>query len=337
MQNLWDILHWETNVFTMELSRWKYGQWAFHVTCILGTVSLQIYCLFRYFWDEDLSSVQYTPFHSHMDAIYPSFSFCFVPPFLENAFEIYEDGINITTYSKFLHGELWDERMLAVDYDNVTVSMKGHLILSKIRFQNKSIIDWTSQTQFHVSFRSATRKCFTLNVPYMEHRLIWDIQLYMKNTMFPHGRRPDPSDNLDFYTYFHYPGQRFTTYSTIKYYWNSRANKKSSYMMAFELKNMDVTSHRNKRREPCIPNWRSHDQMIMDDMMLTTGCRPPFWNTSLELNLCINGSQMKNFADQPSPSKVNTYHPPCQSIERLDYDYREYNWRYIYFTFLGYT
>ena len=61
-----------------------------------------------------------------MDAIYPSFSFCFVPPFLENAFEIYEDGINITTYSKFLHGELWDERMLAVDYDNVSLLMSFH-------------------------------------------------------------------------------------------------------------------------------------------------------------------------------------------------------------------
>ena len=311
----------------MDLSRRKYCQWAFQLVCILVTLSLQIYCLFRYFLDEDLSSVQYTPFHIHKDAMYPSFSFCFLPPFLENKSKMYEDDINITTYSQFLNGELWDDRMLEIDYDNVTVSMEGHLISSKIRFQDKSVMNWKPKTGFYVSFRSGVRKCFTLDVPYIDQKLIWDIQLFMKNTMFPHGRRPEPSDNYHFYTYLNYPGQRFTSYSTIKYYWDSRENRTSSYMMAFEMKNMDVTSHRNKRRKPCFADWRSYDQMIMDDIILSTGCRPPHWDTTLDVKLCSNASQMRSFVDQPVTSKVNSYAPPCQTIERLDYDYREYNWR----------
>ena len=96
----------------------------FSMICWFTTIGLIIYAIYRFAKDEDTTLVRVTKFHTSKDAIYPSISFCISPPFLEKRFEVYgDDSINMTSYSEFLDGKIWDERFLKVDYDNVTVSL----------------------------------------------------------------------------------------------------------------------------------------------------------------------------------------------------------------------
>ena len=36
--------------------------------------------------------------------------------------------MNLSTYTEFLDGQLWDDRMLNIDYDNVTTNFENYLL-----------------------------------------------------------------------------------------------------------------------------------------------------------------------------------------------------------------
>ena len=155
---------------------------AYAVACVLATVALGITCITKYNANEDVSQNNFHKFHQDgTDDIYPSVTLCVANPFLEDKLKAYGDGINIRSYSDFLHGITWDERMLEVDYDNVTVSIEDHLNAIYVEFYDQSNtflynhITGTKnpqgwQPKFDVNFAYASHKCFTFNVPFVENR-----------------------------------------------------------------------------------------------------------------------------------------------------------------------
>ena len=166
----------------------------FHFFCLLVTIFLQAKCIYKYILDEDVSVVNYKRFHDEKDNIYPSFSFCVLNPFLEHELKKYGTGVNITSYSHFLMGKQWNEKMLQIDFDNVTVSLKSNLISIRTRLLDKTTyytfdnvngkqyihdsienktIPALWKTDFYVSFRSAFRKCFTFDVPMLRNKLVF--------------------------------------------------------------------------------------------------------------------------------------------------------------------
>ena len=145
--------------------------------CLLATICLSLYSIHRYLKNEDTTTVKISTFLASKDAIYPSFTLCIEPPFLDEKFDIYRnDGINATMYRRFLRGEFWHERFLKVDYDYVTVSLSENLIDSFYRTHMNKFIHWTPD--HYVSFRTSYRKCFTINAPVSEKHPIRKI--YMK-------------------------------------------------------------------------------------------------------------------------------------------------------------
>ena len=296
----------------------------FYLLCIFATVALQIYCIKRFLEDEDMSVVRYTKFHSKENDIYPSFSFCIVPPFLPDKFEEYGDSINITSYIKFLKGELWNEEMLYVDYDKVTISLEKNLFRYLVRFSGHK--PYPMAPNYYTSFRSAVRKCFTFDSPVFENRLIWYLRADIKKSVFQNSIRPSGFGKIAdgrLYTYIHYPGQRLTSYYTVQFQWKKRSNTTEYYRMKFYVKNIDSTRYRHKMIAPCIENWKNYDEYIMDQMMTKAGCQPPHWKTKLGVALCSNSTDMRIFKDQPSTKQIQSYDPPCKVIERLDYVYNE--------------
>ena len=294
----------------------------FYSFCLIATVSLTIYCIYHYVQNEDVTVVNFTKFHGSNEDVYPSFSFCIGPPFVEKKFDVYGSDVNITTYTKFLEGKLWDERMLDVEYDNVTVSLADNVLDAYVVLQNTTEYSWNPK--FRVSFRSLERKCFTIDAPDIDQSLNWFFEICIKNDIFPEGRRPQLEDEEFFSTYLHYPGQRFTSYYTVKWDWMLRSNNSKNYVMHYEMRNVDVIRHRWKPQEPCIEEWKNYDQYVMDNIMLKAKCHPPFWNPTTNLSLCTNSTQMSKFRVQPSTAEIDQYDPPCKVIQRLDYTYKEY-------------
>ena len=93
--------------------------------------------------------------------------------------------------------------------------------------------------------------------------------------------------------------------------------------MKFDAKDVEVLRHRNRHKERCIEDWRNYDKVIANAIISEVGCRPPHWNTTSDLAMCTSPDQMKHFKDEPTTAKVQSFDPPCNVIERIQYDYFE--------------
>ena len=298
-----------------------------------------------YLENQNVTRTDYKQYHrENKDNVYPSISFCIRQPFLNEELKRYGDNISISTYARFLKGLHWDDRMLKIDYDKVTVSLKQALLdvwiytysptegnrQDKYSFSQiaKSLVfasliktgknskaknlEWLSK--FYVSFRSSLRKCFSFDVPFIDDKTVSSINLILKKGILN-------SYDKKFRVYIHLPGQRFASYNTMKYDFDSILSTKSNPRMLFRIKTVEVISRRNTKKNQCHEDWRNYDQYIMNGIMLDTECRPTHWKTSKNISLCYKSHQMKEFKDEPNQGKLDSFDPPCRAAQSLPYEF----------------
>ena len=184
----------------MAITTLKKISYVYFMACLCATIGLIIYSINRYLRNEDTTLVRIIKFLSTGDAVYPSMSFCIRPPFFDEAFEVYtDDKINMTSYMKFLNGELWNDRMLGMEYDDVTMSLTNNILEAHYHTHQGKKYTWNPD--HYISFRSAERKCFSINPPLSNMSLLWYFTIRINNAIFPGGERPTGEQ---FLTYFHY-------------------------------------------------------------------------------------------------------------------------------------
>ena len=149
---------------------------------VSGTIWLGIDCFRCYLKNEDVSQTEYKRFHyDDPDNVYPSITFCVEHPLLPEKLQNINDGINISTYRDFLRGSYWDDRLLEVDYDNVTASLDDSLLGVKMMLHqdyNQKYYMYSHKgtkfpgekgslkfvPDFQVSLRLWNKKCFSFDV-----------------------------------------------------------------------------------------------------------------------------------------------------------------------------
>ena len=105
----------------------------FQLVCIILTVSIITYNIILYSQDEDLTEVSYKMYNQDEESIYPGITICVDAPFRGKELEAYGTGINKTTYEHFLRGRLWDDRMLSIEFNSITIDIKDYLIEACIK------------------------------------------------------------------------------------------------------------------------------------------------------------------------------------------------------------
>ena len=299
-------------------------RYTYFACCLIATICLSIYSIFRYVSNEDTTTLKITKFLSSNDAIYPSFSFCILDLFLTEKFADYKDEqINLTSYKKFLKGEIWNARMLKVEYDNVTVSLSENLLWAKYKTHSDIFVNW--DVEYFVSFRSPDIKCFTIKAPNLPEGLLLGSGIQIGNNIFPEGKR---SVLHKISTNFHYSGQQFTSLDAIKSDFDFRKNTTNNYRMQFRVRNVEVITRRDKKYEPCVKEWKYYDLYYQQYWMNQFGCRPPYWKFGNDnvLPVCSTLNEMKKFSRNFHITKDNQLiKPPCKVIDRLDYIFEEHD------------
>ena len=218
----------------------------------------------------------------------------------------------MTSYIKFLKGDIWENRFLTIEYDNVTTSLSDNLITAE--YNTHSNWEYSKWDPIHfVSFRSSRRKCFTIKAPFHETHLLRNFIFEVDKKIFPNANE---SKQNKIYTYLHYVGQRFTAYYTVK---PNIINSSSKHSIKFMVRDVDVITRRNKKNEPCVEDWRNYDDQFMQSLMQKVGCHPPHWKSKYDLPTCSVASQMKTFSMQPNTYAVESFGLPCTTIDRLQY------------------
>jgi hypothetical protein len=275
----------------------------FHLLCSISAFSLTCWCIYKYMKDEDVSLVNYKRYHSDENSIYPSLTLCFNNPFINDKLKSYGDGVNITTYSKFLKGLYWDERMTQIDYDNVTLDIENYIVEAKVVVANGSLHSHNGSVHRYVVTRSSSLKCFSFDPPFVPDVGIEYLVVVLKNSIFPNGYRPT-HHNFDvnsgkgggFEIRFNYPRQVVRSDFTAKWIWENLGHNASKKWvgMTFKVKDVEILKRRSKPGLPCNLDWKHDDEKIMEEMIHTLQCRPPHWNVETDRDICSSVSFIIN-------------------------------------------
>ena len=296
--SIWDNLE-ELSKETSKLRR----TWMkiFQILCNMAAVGLTCWCFHKYMEDKDVSHINYRRFQDGKDSIYPSLTLCFNNPYRNDRLEDVGEGINITTYYNFLEGRHWDERMVGIEYDNVTIDLDDFIDFAEITLVNGSKSLQRGKMLYYVSYRDPKMKCYSFDIPFLPDIGVEFLAVQIQNSIFPFGFRPpqhdfDPSRGRflgGFEVRFHYPRQVFRSDLAHKWIWKLldengtlEVMQRKWVGMNFEMKNVETLKRRSKSSLPCNDDWWNDDEAIAQKIMKTVNCKPPFWSKKSDMKLC---------------------------------------------------
>ena len=293
----------------------------FQLVCIVLTVSIITYNIILYSEDEDLTEVSYKMYNQDEESIYPGITICVDKPFQSDKLLAHGDGINKTTYEKFLRGRLWDDRMLKINFDSITIDIKEYLIEAciKRKFNGEC-------TQFNPKidtfFEPSKFQCFGFqntigtNIVYVETKI--------NASLFPDKIRPE---KWEFIVRFPFPTQIFRSAKMSYGEWQNRQNLSNGFTMNFYVRNVQVIRRRYKESKPCY-KWNNYDYLVMNEISRKLGCRPVYWGDQTNLPVCDTKSKMgvfeQSFFDRYFGSDDSASHiPPCIEPEDMQIEYSD--------------
>ena len=303
----------------------------YSITCVSATLSMAIFWVYKYSWDEDLCLVDYKRFEDGTAGTYPTVSLCFSEPFLKQKME--EFGTNISSYIGFLRGETDDANAASIDYDAITLVLMDYHISHTISWKNGSKFKYnkfahsdlliTNQTFNGFWYSGIFLKCYGIEV--MSKEIDYFIILFNQE-IFPNKTRP-PGTNARTKRYFvvsyHYPQQMLALTSAFQnYIW---PKVKLDYKMTFVMRSFEIITRRNKRRNPCLDHGISYDTFTLQNYMNEIGCIPPYLNNTIELPICKDKEKMRKTSIQLLNKKSTSSQVinPCEYIGNLQFSYSE--------------
>ena len=305
------------------------------VSGIISTIGCVSWCISQYCLDSDLSLVDHKTFGDEDNYLPPSFSLCFGNPFIEEKLNEYGLNITISEYKNFLYGNQFDIEKTKIDFDKVTKNLEDYVEMYIVFWQNGSSETFTNLNLMpsylkkpYLAYTGIQfgmfHKCYTIDIPLDSLY----IELNIRQQIFPKSIRPSA---MGFAVLVHYPYQLLMAYDSVKNDWPNRKMKSNTpYSMIFKVKVVEAIIRRNTRPKPCNENWRGDDMDIFEKLMSINKCKAPYhtWNTKYPI--CDDKNKMAEanvyFDDRDKLS------PPCQHIEKVLYDYQEYEFEDIFGT-----
>ena len=305
----------------------------FQVICVVFTLGMVLRWYFKYTLDEDLSTITFTNYYDTKADVYPVLSLCFRNPFKKDKLSNY--AVNESVFTKLLEGEHYEERLLDLNYNDISFELEDYIEEYWARYQNGTTASYsissTEERLFNVSFIGFWRKwfyhCYGIQIPI--HKLhresavhIEVFGLLLKNEIFPSGNRPT---DKDFITFLHYPKQLLLSLPTVKYSWQKRLTQ-STYVMRYIINGMEILNRRQKNNFSCEENWQSFDDLTLDRHLKRSGCRATYHKERKDIPLCKNRTRIKRANFPFRSDEIEKYDPPCKAVEKIHYTYEESDW-----------
>ena len=306
----------------------------FRAICIIGAIALIVYCIHEYALDKDVTHIEYKKFHEQSDDLYPSITLCFYNPFFRSKLADLSKNLTIDSYENFLSGYddgQWNASQSEIHYDNVSIDLLDYLEYVKVNLLNNDNLRWNVEngTKFvashdtlnysmvkppdiYVSARWYNKKCFTINMPFVENRRIYFMDIKIREYIFENGIHPR---NQEFQISMHYPYQLMRSLLLARVNWESNVYTTDCFRLKVRVGSMEVLKRRNKYQAPCNDDLEGHDNITLTRLIKYAGCAPSHWKSESELPKCNKRSQYR-YIDRLLQD-VEEHLPPCTSIERL--------------------
>ena len=305
----------------------KCGKRLWKLSCITATLFTTIWQLNEYCNGPEGTIVKYKRFHDKKSDLYPSVGICFSNTLIEHELKRYGDDVNMTAYVKFLSGDYWDQNFLKINYDRVTQNLDQYILAS--RYKNYLSEEYVPKMS---EYNIGGMKCLVFNIPFIQGQQISDFEIDLRPDIFNGGRRIDsPGDGTSMENQLgvilHYPNQLTWQFDLMKRRWPTRKlNSPKNYVMAFDIRSIDVVQKIHKRSFPCFEASIDHDMEAQKSVLESIGCKPPYWNLTSTFPLCSAQEKMKAAASKISGTIMGTDKDasiPCRKFENIVYDYAD--------------
>ena len=96
------------------------------------------------------------------------------------------------------------------------------------------------------------------------------------------------------------------------------------------MQHLLVLNRRNKRSEPCNPEWKSDDELSIQSMLKDATCTPPYIKLRNHSNYprCTTREDLEHFhrLAMMATMKNQQRPPPCRQIEKATFGFEEFDW-----------
>ena len=312
----------------------RFMEVGFHLGC-MGIIIASITTFMSDFHDNKSTSlVDFKRFHETEIDNYPDFSLCIGGIWnTEKLKETY--GIeDVERYAKFLRGEVWDENLLQIDYDEVTVNMtelvNGMSLWMDI-FLKPPAYTWNRNSlimESHISqLQTPDAKCLSLTLsPKTIEKL---------NRPIDRVEISFQSRNSSLYPLYalHYPEQGImgnfyldNDFDKASFGFDSLGRK------TFLINMIEIIRRRNTHEEPCQESSDKNDQYVIKKLMESVKCKPPYMKNEVEfrhLEVCNNSNDMKQ-----THLNINSLYKkkwidfglkkPCDQVQTISFNTKDY-------------
>ena len=292
----------------------------FKLLCIATTFGFIGMWLYTYSLNEDTTTIENRSYFDTSDDKLPVLSMCFEQKFNDDVFfQQKEISVTGSQYLQYLKGTYFDPSLAEIDYQSVTVNISEYILSYNVHYINGSTFhDVTSSESFHSPYYTFSWdswgkivKCFGLEI--IDHK-IKSVTIFLSRDIFPDGIRP-ADGGLAFL--FHYPNQITWSFHTVKRDWIER-DKISNYIIGVNLNGLEAHIHRYKKeKNNCEPNWKSYDQIILQQHINILGCKSPFYGEDYNGTICKDRNAVEEAEFKLCNERDAT--PPCQNIESVSY------------------
>ena len=324
----------------------------FRILCLVITGYLFHRGCKRYVEDQSSTVIEYRTFQETKQDIYPTITLCTFIDALKNRLGLYDrkklneiyDIKDPWEYINFLEGNIWEDKMMRVNYDDVTLDLRDHierLIVMGNELQvlyqwnvndentritgrgSESSSNSTQSLEFYTSYRHAAGKCVSLDLsvetmPKTTGQLINSVAILFKNIRIP---------DVNLLYGISYPGQilrGFTLDAEVA--WNQRITTGYVKEKHFGIDIIEVFRRRTTFHKSCNKNWKEFDNTVLRNVITAANCRPPHWNISMDYPICHGKEKMKEVRLPVSawiiapPLFLKKFDQPCDGILAATYD-----------------
>ena len=309
----------------MQINR-KQFKCIFNVICTIVVVSMISYWYYKYaFEDRDIGVVDYVSLEKSKDIEFPLATLCFQNPFVEERLKRNDSGINSTSYLKYLKGESQDGMFKSIDYQNVTLQLDDYFLSAKGYAWNdsdfKEINNSFSHTEtFNGILGKTFTKCFSLKHELGNNHnikmiaLYYDLQKLITDWTNSISKLSFGLSKLLIGFTFNYPGQFFL--ADIGHMSYNYLKRWSLYRELF-IDELEILERRNSRNKQCSENPPSYDKVILEKLMSSKGCTPPYLDKMDGIPVCSTVTEKIKSELVYEEAKLVDYPKACKRISKM--------------------
>ena len=273
--------------------------------------------------NEDSSIIEFNTFNGVGNDIYPTLTICFSGRGIFRHKYLKEKFGTGTNYEHFLKGKVWDDKLIQVEYEEV--SLRAELIFASLylmafnetgkvklfSYKRPKMLDIVDRTNaekekflrnnnnasilgfpFHLSFVSGNEKCYSLDINVETFPELKSYNLGLISTKIR-----DYYGGLDYFgkdkiidrpirvsVFFTYPNQLLRSFPMIAL--DEIQKREERKRITIMTQGVEVIQRRPSSVRSCKENWQSDDKEIVNSLVNTVGCRPEYWLRNSSIKTC---------------------------------------------------